>query len=145
VEQLLELCFRGSGRGANQSAGQAKIRNPNVGGLSPHLYNKRKGGPASPWLAQPFPMHKEAGALPSSRPLRQDGAFGAHSPCHPEAAQAFAKRRPANEGSLHFHPWDTDPALYWGRMCGFEIVSRWTAPRREQFGVYPMVRSRDVG
>src|SRR5271166_3369128 len=23
--------------------------------------------------------------------------------CHPEAAQAFAKRRPANEGSLHFY------------------------------------------
>ncbi len=49
---------------------------------------------------------RKAGALPFSRAVREGGAFRGRAPffhCHPEAAQAFAKRRPANEGSLHFH------------------------------------------
>ena len=31
-----------------------------------------------------------------------------------------------------------------GEECGGEIESRWTARRREQLGVYPPVRRRDV-
>src|ERR1700680_4285147 len=70
-------------------------------------------------------------------------------PCHPEAAQAFAKRRPANEepapslprGSLYFllgH-------YATGEAGAVEIESRWIARLREQLGVYPAVRRRDVG
>src|ERR1700733_13458039 len=47
VEQLSELCFRRSGRGANQSVGQDKDENPAVGSMNSHLYKKRKGGPAT--------------------------------------------------------------------------------------------------
>ena len=46
VEQLSELCFRGRGRGANQSVERDQDENPGVGSMSPHLYKKRKGGPA---------------------------------------------------------------------------------------------------
>ena len=31
-----------------------------------------------------------------------------------------------------------------GEECGVEIESRWTARRREQLGVYPVVRRREV-
>jgi len=31
-----------------------------------------------------------------------------------------------------------------GEECGVEIESGWTARRREQLGVYPVVRRRDV-
>jgi hypothetical protein len=31
-----------------------------------------------------------------------------------------------------------------GEECGVESESRWTARRREQLGVYPVVRRRDV-
>ena len=47
VEQLSELCFRRRGSSANQSVGQDKDENPGVGSMNPHLYKKRKGGPAT--------------------------------------------------------------------------------------------------
>ena len=47
VEQLSELCFRGRGRGANQSVGRGQDENRAASGMSPHLYKKRKGGPAT--------------------------------------------------------------------------------------------------
>ena len=46
VEQLSELCFRGGGRGANQSVGGGQDENPDASSMSPHLYKERKGGPA---------------------------------------------------------------------------------------------------
>src|SRR5579872_1354475 len=56
VEQLSELCFRGSGSSANQSAGQDKDENPGVGSMNSHLYKKRKGGPATdPYGMASFP------------------------------------------------------------------------------------------
>ena len=51
VEQLSELCFRGRGRGANQSVERDQDENPGVGSMSPHLYKKRKGGPAPIFMA----------------------------------------------------------------------------------------------
>jgi len=36
------------------------------------------------------------------------------------------------------------PALATGEEGAVEIESRWTARRREQLGVYPAVRRRDV-
>jgi hypothetical protein len=46
LSRLSELFFRGRGRGTNQSMGRDQNENPGVGGMSPHLYKKRKGGPA---------------------------------------------------------------------------------------------------
>jgi hypothetical protein len=44
--------------------------------------------------------------------VREDGAFTTRFfRCHPEAAQAFAKRRPANEGPMHFYL-GPSPALF---------------------------------
>jgi REP element-mobilizing transposase RayT len=47
VEQLSQFCFRGRGRGANQSVGRGQDENPRPGCMSPHLYKKRKGGPST--------------------------------------------------------------------------------------------------
>jgi hypothetical protein len=63
--------------------------------------------------------------------------------CHPEEAQAFAKRRPANEGAALL-PEGTGPHDATGEEGAVEIESRWTARRREQLGAYPVVRRRDV-
>ena len=40
--------------------------------------------------------------------------------------------------------WSSAPHYATGEECGVEIESCWTARRREQFGVYPVVRRRDV-
>jgi hypothetical protein len=47
VEQLSELCLRGGGRGANQSVGRGQDEDLDARCMSPHLYKKRKGGPAT--------------------------------------------------------------------------------------------------
>jgi hypothetical protein len=47
VEQLSELCFRGRGRRKNQSVGRGQDEGPHAGGMNPHLYKERKGGPAT--------------------------------------------------------------------------------------------------
>src|ERR1700733_4377477 len=44
VEQLSELCFRRSGRGANQSVGQDKDENPGVGSMNPTFTKHVKVG-----------------------------------------------------------------------------------------------------
>ena len=51
MEQLSELCFRRSGRSANQSVGPDKDENPAAGSMISHLYKKRKGGPATNCLS----------------------------------------------------------------------------------------------
>ena len=42
--------------------------------------------------------------------------------------------------------WKWSSALHYstGKECGVEIESHWTARRREQLGLYPVVRRRDV-
>ena len=40
VEKLSKLCFRGSGRGADQSVGEVKIKIRGIRRMSPHFYIK---------------------------------------------------------------------------------------------------------
>ena len=47
VEQLSEVCFSTEERGGNKSDGAKAKSNRDAGGMSPHLYKERKGGPAT--------------------------------------------------------------------------------------------------
>jgi putative transposase len=59
----------------------------------------------------------------------------------------YMHRNPAQRGLVtrpEDWPWSGARHYATGEECGVEIESRWTARRREQLGVYPAVRRRDV-
>jgi hypothetical protein len=65
------------------------------------------------------------------------------APCHPEAAESLAcERLPTKD--LCTSTLDPDRHYSTRQEAAVKIESRWTARRREQLGVYPVVRRRDV-
>jgi putative transposase len=59
----------------------------------------------------------------------------------------YMHRNPVQRGLVtHPEDWTWSSARHYatGEECGVEIESRWTARRREQLGVYPVVSRRDV-
>jgi len=57
---------------------------------------------------------------------------------HQNAVQRGLVTRP------EYWTWSSARHYATGAECGVEIESHWTARRREQLGVYPVVRRRDV-
>ena len=60
----------------------------------------------------------------------------------------YIHRNPVQRGPVaRPEDWAWSSARHYatGENCGVEIESQWTARRREQVGVFPVVRRRDVG
>ncbi|MGA8491022.1 MAG: transposase [Terriglobales bacterium] len=104
---------------------------------------------------------EKRGAPSFSRSLREGGALRSHDPFWQPRYYDFNVWRESKLAEkldyVHQNPvrrglvarpedWVWSSALHYstGKECGVEIESHWTARRREQLGVYPVVRRRDV-
>ena len=113
-------------------------------------------------VSQELNDHGEKPGAPSfSRSVREGGAFGRHDPLWQPRYYDFNVYREQKLTEkldyLHQNPvqrglvtrpedWTWSSAQHYatGAECGVEIESHWIARRREQLGVYPVVRRREV-
>jgi putative transposase len=113
-------------------------------------------------VSQKLDERREKPGAPSfSRSVREGGALRSHLPFWQPRYYDFnvfrGQKLTEKLDYMHQNPvqrglvarpedWKWSSALHYstGKECAVEIESRWTAHRREQLGVYPVVRRRDV-